>query len=108
MESLKSTLRKLDFYRSTDKKDDDGENMFGIRLGPRGSYCGVCLSICTLALMSVLFMSELRAFVTVSDRYDVVLGQGHKVGFKVPPNKGAALQLNFNVSFLICLASLQV
>jgi protein disulfide-isomerase-like protein len=101
MDLLTSTLRKFDFYRSTDKKDDDGEgeNMFGIRLGPRGSYCGVCLSVCTLVLMAGLFMAELRSYVTVTDRYDVVLGQGHQVGGRAPPNKDATLQLNFNVSF---------
>ena len=108
MNMLTSTLRKFDFYRSTDKKDDDGggENMFGIRLGPRGSYCGVCLSACTVLLMACLFMAELRAYVTVTDRYDVVLAQGHQTGAMGmldsrvrAPNKDATLQLNFNVSF---------
>ena len=97
MNILASALRKVDFYRPTDKKDDDGrENMFGILPGPRGSYCGVCLSVCTLVLMGVLFLSELGAYIKVTDRYDVVLSQGHQHWH---PNKDATLQLNFNVSF---------
>ena len=58
------------------------------------TYSGVCLSMCGIAIMTLLFALEFSAFLTISHTTDIMLDHGEgSLGHQ------GVLTINFNVSF---------
>lgn len=87
MEALRKALRNTDFYRKVPRDLTEA------------SVSGSVFSICGAIVIVMLFVLELRAYLTVTDKYDVIMADaGLKHSF-ADQMKQSELRVNFNVSF---------
>ena len=88
-----SFLKKLDFYRNTNKKDKGASVSIydKINIEMPTTCQGQCCSLLTFVLILSLFFMEFSAYTTVTDKFDVILADNTVTD--------GTLQVNFNVSF---------